>query len=276
MELLVMITIDGRKCALRALDVNSVMEIEAITAVPMAPPHVLSPEEQKQTVPPEDLFIDVGAASAEEIRKLNIGVGSPGTLFAPFTEMGGGAIMAKALDDRLGCAVLIELLELFSRNRPDFTLAAVFSSAEEVGLRGATTAAYSVRPDAALVLEATVGDTPGLPDRKQPAKLGKGAAITVADKRIIVPRHLIQYLVDMAENRNIAYQYKTPTFGGTNAGAIHLSREGVLTAVLSIPCRYIHSPISIFRLEDYESVFRLSTAFVEQAREVAALRKSGE
>ncbi len=243
-------------------------------AIGMAPPHVQSPEDQKKPISPEDLFIDVGASDAEKARELNVGVGSPGTLYAPFTELGGGAIMAKALDDRLGCAIIIELLEMFSHDRPDFTLAAVFSSAEEVGMRGATTAAYAIHPDAALVLEATVGDTPGLPDRKQPTRMGKGAAITVADKRIIVPRYLIQYIVQLAEQEKIAYQYKTPIFGGTDAGAIHLSREGVLTAVLSVPCRYIHSPISLFRMEDYESALSLSTAFVKRAREIVALREA--
>lgn len=236
----------------------------------MAPPHVQSAEDQKKVIPPEDLFIDVGVSSVEEARERGIDVGCPGVLTSTMENIGNGCIMAKAADDRLGCSLLIELLGHFARNRPDFTLVATFAVSEEVGLRGATAAAYSVNPDLALVLEATVGDTPGLPDHKQPSRLGRGAVVTIADNRIIVPSHLVSFLGRTAEKLNIDYQYKTPIYGGTDAGAIHLSRGGVPTAVISVPCRYIHSPSSLFKIQDYECVFKLALAFVEQARQAAS------
>ena len=101
-----------------------------------------APEDARKSIPAEDLFIDVGASGYDEVLSMGINVGTPGTLVSRFTELGNGAIMAKALDDRLGCALLIELLEHFSLHRPDFTLAATFSTGEEVGLRGATTAGF--------------------------------------------------------------------------------------------------------------------------------------
>ena len=233
-------------------------------AIGMAPPHVQTAEDQKKVIPPE------GVSSAAEARDRGIGVGCPGALYCPVENIGSGCVMAKALDDRLGCALLIELLDHFAGNRPDFTLVATFAIGEEVGLRGATAAAYSVNPDLALVLEATVGDTPGLPDHKQPSRLGRGAAVTIADNRIIVPSHLVSFISQTAESLKIGYQYKTPIYGGTDAGAIHLARGGVPTAVISVPCRYIHSPSSLFRTEDYESVFRLALAFLQRARQAAA------
>jgi endoglucanase len=171
-----------------------------------SPPHIQTPEEQKQVLKVEDLFIDVGVTSRDEVFSRGIGVGSPGVLHYPFASIGGHRVMGKALDDRVGCGVLIRCLESFSKKRPDFTLAANFAIGEEVGLRGARTAAHQIKPDVALVVEGTVGaDTPGIPAHKCPTRLGSGPAITVADKSIIVNPSLVALIEKIAEGANISW-----------------------------------------------------------------------
>jgi len=144
-----------------------------------------------------------------------------------------------------------------------------FVVGEEVGLRGARTAAYQIDPDLALALEGTIGaDMPGVPPESQPVRLGRGPAITVADRTIIVSRKLIAGLEEVAEEEAIPYQYKLPTYGGTDAGAIHLIKAGILSGVVSVPCRFIHSPTSTLRLNDFENTVRLVTKFIGRLPEL--------
>jgi putative aminopeptidase FrvX len=234
-----------------------------------SPPHIQTPEEQKQALKVEDLFIDVGAKSRKEVAGWGIGTGSPGTLHYPFQRIGEDRAMGKALDDRVGCAVLMRCLDYFSKNRPDFTLVANFAVGEEVGLRGAKTAAYQIKPDVALVIEGTVGaDTPGIPAHKCPARLGGGPALSVADQSIIVNPSFVAFLEQIAESLEIPWQHKTPLTGGTDAGAIHLSRKGVLTGIVSVPCRYIHSPSSVVDLNDLDHTISLVKEVVRGARKI--------
>ena len=234
-----------------------------------SPPHIQTPEEQKQALKVEDLFVDIGFSSREEVAALGIGSGSPGCLHYPFQILNAGRAMGKALDDRVGCAILIRCLEHFSKNRPDFTLVANFAIGEEVGLRGAKTAAYQIQPDVALVIEGTVGaDTPGIPAHKCPARLGKGPAISVADKSIIVNPSLVVFIEHIAETLRIPWQNKVPLFGGTDAGEIHVAGRGVLTGVVSVPCRYIHSPSSVVDLKDFEHTLSLVIEVARRAREI--------
>jgi len=235
-----------------------------------SPPHIQTAEEQKQALKTEDLFVDVGARSKEEITGLGIGPGSPGTLHYPFQLLGKGRAMGKALDDRVGCAVLVCCLEYFSRNRPDLTLVANFSVCEEVGLRGAKTAAYQIKPDVAIVVEGTVGaDTPGIPGHKCPARLGSGPAVSVADKSIIVNPCMVAFIERVAEATKIPWQPKVPLTGGTDAGEIHIAGKGVLTGVISVPCRYIHSPSSVVDLGDFTHTLSLVIELIRRAREIA-------
>lgn len=234
-----------------------------------SPPHIQSPEEQKQALKIEDLFIDIGANSVEEVAGRGIGPGSPGTLHYPFQVLGMRRAMGKALDDRAGCAILMQCLKHFSRNRPDFTLVANFAVGEEVGMRGAKTAAYQIEPDVAFVVEGTVGaDTPGIPAHRCPSRLGKGPAISVADKSIIVNPSVVAFIEQIAENLKIPWQHKIPLTGGTDAGAIHLAGKGVLTGIVSVPCRYIHSPNSVMDLLDFEHTVSLVTEVVCRSREI--------
>jgi putative aminopeptidase FrvX len=234
-----------------------------------SPPHIQTPEEQKQALKVEDLFVDIGAHSREEVLTQGIEVGSPGNLHYPFQLLEKNRVMGKALDDRVGCAVLIRCLEYLWAKRPDFTLVANFAVSEEVGLRGAKTAAHQIKPDVALAIEGTVGaDTPGIPAHKCPARLGKGPAISVADNSIIINPSLVTFIEEVAKALKIPWQHKTPLFGSTDAGAIHLTGKGVLTGIVSVPCRYIHSPSSVLDLQDFEHTVSLVVELICRGREI--------
>jgi endoglucanase len=228
-----------------------------------APPHILSPEARKAPIKLEDLFVDVGATSRQEAADMGIRIGDPFTIHYPFTELHNGYVTGKAFDDRAGCTVLIETARRLADETPPVTIAFAFVFGEEVGLRGARTATYQIEPDLALAIEGTIGaDMPGIPEDRQPVRLGRGPALSVADHSIIISRSIVKALERCAEEDAIPYQYKLPTYGGTDAGAIHLTRGGVPAGVVSVPCRFIHSPISTLRLNDLENTIRLITRFV--------------
>lgn len=148
-------------------------------------------------------------------------------------------------------------------------MVANFAVAEEVGLRGAQTAAYRIDPHLALAIETTVAaDVPGVKPSMRPTQMGLGPAITVADRSLIADQGLVRALAATAERSSIPYQYKLPSFGGTDAGAIQRSRGGVRAGVVSIPARYIHSPFAIIDMNDFEHTVRLVTAFVAAADEL--------
>ncbi len=232
-----------------------------------APPHILKKEELERPLKLEEMFIDIGASSRAEAEERGIKIGDPAVIHYPCERLNELYLRGKALDDRAGCAVLIKALEALKDEELDFTLVCNFAVGEEVGLRGARTAAYQIEPDIAIAIEGTIGaDMPGVPKHKQPAALGRGPALTVADRSIIVNRELLEALERTAEENEIPYQYKLPVYGGTDAGEIHLSRGGVRTAVVSVPCRYIHSPHSLLRLDDFEATVRLIVVFLRNYR----------
>jgi endoglucanase len=217
----------------------------------LAPPHVAAKNEAAPVW--EELYLDIGVSTRHEALALGAEIGACGVLDAGQGMIGKDGFFARNLDDRAGCALLIWLLGELAGQELPYRLCFNFSSSEEVGLRGAAGAAFHIAPDLALVLEATVGDTPGLAGYRHPSLLGQGPAITVMDGRQIVPRELVLSLEKAARQAGVPSQRKRPPFGGTNGGAIALSRAGVPTAVLSIPTRYIHSPVSWLRLADLEA-----------------------
>lgn len=230
-----------------------------------APPHILEPEDRKQPHRLEDLFVDVGARSAAGVAALGIRIGSPAVISYPFVHLDGRRVAARALDDRAGCAALVMLLQRLARGSqpPPVTVVVNFAVAEEVGLRGAQTAAYQIEPDLAVAVEATVAaDVPGVPPARQPTRMGAGPALTVVDRSLIADRGVVGALAAAAAEAGVPFQYKLPSFGGTDAGAIQRSRGGVPAGVVSIPTRYIHAPYSVLDLEDLERVVDLLEAFV--------------
>ncbi|MBE0635773.1 M42 family metallopeptidase [Candidatus Bipolaricaulota bacterium] len=229
-----------------------------------APPHILSDEARKAPLPLEQMFIDIGAPSLEDAQAMGIRIGDPLTIHYPFMALTDDCVTGKAFDDRAGCAVLIETAERLAQQNLDVTVVYAFVFGEEVGLRGARTAAFQIEPDLAIAVEGTIGaDMPGVPDHSQPVRLGFGPAISVADRSIIITRKVLHAMEAIADEAGIAYQYKLPTYGGTDAGAIHLVRGGVLAGIVSVPCRYIHSPISTLRLSDFELTSRYVTELVK-------------
>ncbi len=230
-----------------------------------APPHILREEERKKTIPLEDLFVDVGARSRQEAEELGFRIGDPATIHYPFQEIRKGYVTGKAFDDRAGCLVVIEALRKLASEELPYRLVANFAVCEEAGLRGAKAAAYRIAPKVALALEGTIGaDFPGVPPAKQPVRLGRGPAITVADRSIIVSPRLLRALEEAAEARGIPYQYKLPVYGATDAGAIHTERGGALAGVVAVPCRYIHSPVSTLLVSDLEATVELTVEFLRR------------
>jgi len=220
------------------------------------PPHILKEEEKKKVIEADDLFIDVGANSKEDAQKMGVRVGDPVSFDIKFTRVGNDAVVGKAFDDRVGCAALIEVM----RKIPsvDCTVYAVGTIQEEVGLRGATIAAFQLYPDVGIAIDVTVaGDVPGVKEVEAPVKMGKGPSLTVADIGLITHPKVLRLLIDAAEESRVPYQLESGLPGTTDASRIALAREGVPSGVISIPTRYIHSPASMLSLSDVENAIKL-------------------
>ncbi|MGN0630667.1 MAG: M42 family metallopeptidase [Ruminococcus sp.] len=228
------------------------------------PIHLLSSDERKKMPSFSELYLDIGAENREEAMKL-IQPGEYVHFIPSFTRMGGSKIRSKALDDRIGCAVMLELLK---EDLPyDVTFA--FLVQEEVGLRGAKAAAYSVNPDIAIVLEATTAaDISGAEGDAKVCSLGKGPVVSFMDRSTIYDRELYALAFSEAEKLGIPCQTKTRIAGGNDSGAIHTSRGGVRTIAVSAPCRYLHSPSCVADVNDIENCLKLSRAMIEKAVKV--------
>lgn len=220
--------------------------------------HMTTAEERKKVPKLEDYYIDIGASSREEAEAL-VEVGDPCVFRSDCVEFGDGCLKAKALDDRVGCAVLLELLR---RDLPmDCTF--VFTVQEEVGLRGAKTAAWSIDPDYGIAVDVTSED--GIPGAKHTASslAGQGAAVKVMDRSVICHPEMVNLLMELAQKQGIPAQRDVIQAGGTDAGAIHQTRSGVCTGGISIPCRYTHTPCEMVCAADVEACVELVTALAQ-------------
>ena len=228
------------------------------------PPHLTSTDERKKPVKIPNMYIDIGMNSIDEVTNNNIFIGVTGTLFSPFVDFPNDMVRGKAFDDRTGVNVLLHIMRLLNED-PSFKDTVLFNFAvqEEIGGRGAITGAFNLKPTIALAIEnTTAADVPGIRDAEIPAYIGKGPAITIADKSIISSTKVNDRLVRNAEIDKVPYQFKKPMYGGTDAGKIHISREGVPSSVVSVPCRYIHSPTSLLKLDDIFETIHLIDAFI--------------
>lgn len=225
--------------------------------------HLVKKEERDKIPPLSEMYIDIGARNREEAAKL-VTLGDTAAFDNSILEFGNGFIKAKALDDRLGCAVMMKLLE--SELPVDCTF--VFAVQEEVGNRGAFGAAFSVAPDIALILETTTAtDLPSVPSSKKICSVGKGVVIPFMDKATLYNRELYTMLTELAEKNAIPWQTKTYIAGGTDAGAIQRSRAGVMAAGIAAPVRNLHSPASVGCLSDFDAVLRLAELFLKEIGE---------
>jgi len=227
--------------------------------VGVKPIHLLEEGEGDKVSRIESLAVDIGAKSKDEAKKL-APLGAYAAFATQFRTLGespglGTTVSGKAFDDRAGCAVLVELLR---GERFRFDLHAAFTVQEEVGLRGAQVAAYAIEPDCAFALEGTIADdTPKEKEGSPTTELGQGPAITVMDRSVISDRRLVRLLTGTGDELDIPYQFKQPGIGGTDAGAIHLAREGVPAVTVAVPCRYIHGPAALLSLKDFDDTVRL-------------------
>jgi len=231
-------------------------------------PHIMTPEEKKQMVTINSMFIDIGASNKEEVERLGIRSGDPVVPYSQF-EMcsNSSSFMGKAFDDRTGCAMIIEILEELDQNKHPGTIYGVMTVQEEVGIRGAGTSVSVVKPDLAIVLDVTVAtDTPDISLNEVVSKtyLGKGPVICFFDASMIPHIPFRDLVVDTAEENNIPYQIEIMPGGGTDAGKIHVYHQGVPSIVVGIPVRYIHDHIGIANIEDYHNAIRLVIALIKK------------
>lgn len=224
------------------------------------PIHLQKKSEWKKALDYKDLYIDIGVGKKEEAEKL-IKIGDYVSFASEYVEFGDGLIKAKALDDRVGCSILINLL----KSQTQLPIYGVFTVMEELGLVGAGPAAYQINPDIGIVLEGTTcSDVSDVESHFQATELGKGPAISLMDRTTFYNINLRKKLIEVAKEHNIPYQYRKTTFGGNDSGRIHITKEGCLTTTISVPCRYIHSPISVMKRSDYENANTLLQLFIKK------------
>lgn len=234
------------------------------------PPHLLTPEERQKVVTADRMYIDVGATSEDEVKAMGVRVGDPAVPLSPFTvSTTGKTIMGKAFDDRLGAYVAVGALWVLCKygiEHPNALYAAA-TVQEEVGLRGAQTVGWVTDHDVAIIAEIDIaGDVPGIDPRDAQAKLGKGPTIVTYDTSMIPNQKFKEFVIQVAEEEKIPYQL-TAAKGGTDAGRLHLYKEGRPSIVVGVPTRYIHSHVSVAHLDDVTNAAKLVVEVVKRLDE---------
>ncbi|WP_425484602.1 M42 family metallopeptidase [Kroppenstedtia pulmonis] len=239
------------------------------------PPHILTLEEKSKVYPMREMFIDVGAKDKEQVKKWGIQVGDPVVPICPFEIMPDhDTILAKALDNRLGCYLALEVLRRIKEETHPNTLIAGATVQEEVGLRGATTAPYAVEPDIAIALDVGIAqDGPGSGNPDSP-RLGGGPLITFLDATMIPNVRFRNLVMETADEHQIPVQVDTMMGGGTDAGKFHLFRKGIPSIVIGTAARYIHSHVSMVSKQDVENTVKLLVEIVKKLndRQLEAIR----
>ena len=229
------------------------------------PPHILSAEERKKVLEIKDLYIDVGAQDKFNVqKKLKIRPGDSIVPISDFTILANPKMyLAKAWDNRIGCAAVIDVINNFKRIKHPNTIYGVGTVQEEVGLRGATTAANYVDPDIGFAIDVSIArDTPGM-EGKPPERLGTGPSIAVYDGSLVPNRRLRDLVINTAEKIKIPYHLTALERGGTDGGRIHLNRIGVPTIYMGVATRYIHGHAGILNRTDYDNLVKLLMAVIK-------------
>lgn len=252
---------DPRTLVAQRVIVHGREDLAGVLMPGVKPIHIMTPEEAKAPLKVTDFFVDLGRKQ-EDVEKL-VRIGDPITLARDFVEIGEN-VSGKAMDDRAGIWVMLEALRQLKNHDAD--IYAVASVQEEVGLRGATTGAYGIRPDIGVALDVTLAvDGPGSSKQFQITALGEGAAIKIMDGASISNYKLVDFMRDLAEKHEIKYQMEILPRGGTDAGAIELSQSGCPVITLSVPTRYVHSNVETINKEDIHSTAKLLARFLETA-----------
>jgi putative aminopeptidase FrvX len=223
-------------------------------------------EEKKKVVESRDMFIDIGCKSQKEAEDLGIFPGTPISIDRTFAALQGDIVTGKAFDNRAGLVVLIEALK---RTKSKSTIYIVTTVQEEVGLKGAKVAAFSLNPDLAIAADVTIpGDHPGIEKKDVPIEMGKGPVLVVADasgRGLIATPQVIEWLVGTAKEFEIPFQLEVSDGGTTDATAIYLTRSGIPTGVISVATRYIHSPVEVLCLSDIDKAADMMARALETA-----------
>ncbi|WP_243291216.1 M42 family metallopeptidase [Bacillus sp. FJAT-47783] len=230
------------------------------------PPHILPPEQRKKPVEIKDMFIDIGASSREEAMEFGV---RPGDQIVPFFEFtvlkNEKMLLAKAWDNRIGCAIAIDVLKNLKDVDHPNVVYGVGTAQEEVGLRGARTSAHTIEPDIAFGVDVGIaGDTPGVTEKEAQGKLGDGPQIILYDASMVSHKGLRDFVTGIADELNIPYQFDALPGGGTDSGAIHLTANGVPALSITIATRYIHSHAALLHRDDYENTVKLITEVIKR------------
>lgn len=234
------------------------------------PPHIVSPEERKKIVEMKDLFIDVGAKDEEEVNNMGINIGDVVTFDRTLVKLGkDNVVSCAAVDNRSGLAMMVRVMDLLKQEDISSEVYAVGTIQEEVGLRGAGLAAYKIEPDLALALDTCVAsDVPGVRDDESKLGVSKGPAIKFIDASVIAHPKIRQLLIDCAEKLKMPYQRDVDIRGGTDAGRIFLTKEGIPCGGVSVPSRYIHTSVEVADIDDIENSAKLIVEFIKKAKKL--------
>lgn len=230
------------------------------------PPHILSVEARKKAADIKDMFIDIGASSKEEAMEWGV---LPGDMVVPYFEFSvmnnEKLLLAKAWDNRIGCAIAVDVLKALKDEKHPNVVYGVGNVQEEVGLRGAKTTTNKIKPDIGFAVDVGVaGDTPGITAKESTSKMGEGPQIVLFDASMVSHKGLRDFVTDTADEHNIPYQFEMIPGGGTDAGSMHISVNGVPSLSIGVATRYIHSHAGILHRDDYENTVKLIVEVIKK------------
>lgn len=239
---------------------------EIIGVIGSKPPHIIPAEARKKVVEIKDMFIDIGASSKEEVLKWGV---LPGDMVTPYFEFNvmknEKYLLAKAWDNRIGCAIAIDVMRALKDEAHPNIVYGVGNVQEEVGLRGAKTTSFKIQPDIAFAVDVGIaGDTPGITPKESTSKMGAGPQIVIYDASMVSHKGLREFVIDTAEEHNIPYQFEAIAGGGTDAGSIHITANGIPSLSIGIATRYIHSHAGILHRDDYENTVKLIVEVIKK------------
>jgi len=230
------------------------------------PPHILSADARKKPVEIKDMFIDIGATSREEVVEWGVRPGDMVVPYFEFTVMNNEKmLLAKAWDNRIGCAIAIDVLKQLKGVDHPNVVYGVGTIQEEVGLRGARTAATTINPDIGFAVDVGIaGDTPGISEKEAMSKMGKGPQIILYDASLVSHKGLRDFVTELADELHIPYQFDAIPGGGTDAGSIHMTHNGVPALAITIATRYIHSHAAMLHRDDFENAVKLIVEVIKR------------
>lgn len=227
------------------------------------PPHGMSAEARAKVLDIKDMYLDMGVKDKKMVEELGVRPGDTVTPYQEFRVLADNeTLLGKAWDDRIGVAIGIEVLKNLKKDGCKANVSMVGTVQEEVGCRGAQTAANLVKPDIAFAIDVTMShDLPGSPN--EPCRLGSGPALSIMDGSVIAHRGLFDFVEEIAKKHNIKYCYDMLTAGGTDSGKIHMTNNGVITMTISLACRYFHSHVSLINYQDFVDTVNLLTEVIK-------------